>query len=113
MNGKEAAAALDDLKKGVMLTGRLSEVHVKNLKNYPFIFFEELKSVEMSYNIVTDPTVSAPGTGSFVRYKLDVDVEKNLSYMEKRLQALKGSVQTLLWPSVQVIVVDQTERELK
>jgi hypothetical protein len=109
---KNAQDLLKDLNKGVILTGRLSEVHVKNLQNYPFIFFEGVESVEISYNIITDPNQSLPGVGSVVRFKIKMDKEKNQSIMEKRLDALKNSVKHILWPSVSVIVVDENEKEI-
>ncbi|MEM4601887.1 MAG: hypothetical protein QW808_03195 [Desulfurococcaceae archaeon] len=92
---------LEDLKKGVILSGRLSELHYNNLKMYPFIFFDGLKKCEMILNINTDPNTSAP---SVISYILFFNKKKRNDNMKVRCDALKQSVKTLLWDDVQVEV---------
>jgi len=105
---------LKDLKKGAILTGRLSEVHVKTLQSAPFVFFDGLIEVKVSYNLVFDSAAEVPGIGSTVKFTLDFGSPYEPDqYHEQRLNALIATVHTLLWPEVEVIVVDQEGNVLK
>ncbi len=105
---------LSDLKKGAILTGRLSEAHVKTLKTAPFVFFDGLKEVSVSYNLVTSGEATVPGLGSTIKFTLNfVDKYEPDQHHEKRYQALVGTVHTILWPEVEVIVVDSDGNNLK
>jgi hypothetical protein len=105
---------LKDLKTGAILTGRLSEVHVKTLQTAPFIFFDDLAEVSVSYNLVTDSEALVVGLGSKVKFTLTFKEKyKPDKHHEKRLQALIGTVHTILWPEVEVIVVDSDGDNLK
>jgi hypothetical protein len=105
---------LKDLKKGAILTGRLSEVHVKTLQSAPFVFFDGLLEVQVSYNLVVDGAAEVPGLGSTVKFTLDFGSKYEPDqYHEQRLNALIATVHTILWPGVEVIVVDQEGNNLK
>jgi hypothetical protein len=105
---------LKDLKTGAILTGRLSEVHAKTLQVAPFIFFDDLAEVSVSYNLVTNPEALVPGLGSTVKFTLNFrEKYKPDQHHEKRLQALVGTVHTILWPEVEVIVVDSDGNNFK
>jgi hypothetical protein len=105
---------LKDLKTGAILSGRLSEMHVKTLQTAPFIFFDDIAEVSVSYNLVTTPEASVPGLGSMVKFTLSFKEKyKPDQYHEKRLQALIGTVHTILWPEVEVIVVDSDGNNFK
>ena len=105
---------LKDLKRGAILTGRLSEVHIKTLQSSPFVFFDGLLEVKVSYNLVTDGSAEVPGLGSTVKFTLDFGSKYEPDqYHEKRLNALFATVHTILWPEVEVVVVDQDGNNLK
>lgn len=105
---------LKDLKRGAILTGRLSDVHVKTLQSAPFIFFDGISEVKISYNLITDPSAQIPGLGSTVKFSLDFGSKYEPDeHHEKRLNALFATVHTILWPEVEVMVVDQNGNNLK
>ena len=105
---------LKDLKKGAILTGRLSETHVKTLQTAPFIFFDGLVEVKISYNLVTDSKGLVSGLGSTVKFTLDFGSKYEPDqYHKKRIQALVGTVHTILWPEVEIAIVDQDGNNLK
>lgn len=104
---------LNDLKKGAILTGRLSEVHAKTLQSSPFVFFDDLKKVEVSYNLVTDHEASEPGLGTKVSFKLTFEGDwKSQEHLPKRVEALLNTVKTILWPSVEISIFDDKGRSL-
>jgi len=97
---------LEDLKKGVLLTGRLSEVHEKTFRMIPFIFFDEVSKVEISYDIVTDSNGSMPGLGSKIVFTISFKDGYDPDLLDKRVGALRNTVKTTLWSEVEVKVFD-------
>lgn len=112
MSVEETGKVLQDLKKIVMLTGQLSEVHVSTLKNSPFIFFDGLKKLELSYDIKVGDTAGMPGMGSKVAFVLHLDKSTPNDFMEKRVSALKKTVHAILWPEVMVSITDENGKDL-
>lgn len=105
---------LKDLKLGAILSGRLSETHVKTLQAAPFIFFDNLAEVSISYNLVTNSEASVPGLGSVVKFTmLFQETYKPDAYHDKRVEALVGTVKTLLWPDIDIVIVDSDGKNLK
>lgn len=103
---------LEDLKRGVILTGRLSEVHVKTLKTAPFIFFDELEKVELSYDINTDPAAAVPGVGSKVIYTLHFLNDFENGMLNERVSALVKTTKHMLWPDMSVLVLGKNGKKL-
>lgn len=102
---------LEDLKKTAILTGRLSDVHEKTLKHAPFIFFDELSKVEISHDITTDSAGGMP-MSSRVIFTLSFKEGYEPDLVNQRVQALKNTVHTILWPEVVVSVFDQKGKSL-
>lgn len=111
-----------DMAKLSVLTDRLSEMQVKNLKMYPFVFFEGVERAEINYDLHNDMAVSekvaqdkdknfqldykieAPSTGHLrVSYFLTLDERLN-GMIEKRYSAIEQAVRTLLWKQIRVEV---------
>ena len=103
---------LEDLKRGIILTGRLSEVHIKTLKTAPFIFFDEVEKVEMSYDINTDPAAAVPGVGSKVIYTLHFLNDFENTMMKERVSALVKTTKHMLWPEMSVLVLDKNGKKI-
>jgi hypothetical protein len=103
---------LNDLKRGILLTGRLSEVHVKTLQAVPFIFFDEVGSVSISYDISTDTSGAMPGLGSKIAFVISFKGDYQPDLLKDRVAALKNTVKTILWPEVKVIVEDSKGKNL-
>lgn len=86
---------LKDLTSLGLFMGRVSEVHITNLKFFPFIFFNDLKEVKLDYDIGTnreDP--------SFTSYDLCISAEND--NLDKRYLALESSVRALFWKEMKV-----------
>ncbi len=104
----------DDIKeqvKGmaalVISSNRLSEFHEKNLKMYPFIFFERIDNVKIDYDLSvrhdvdidskSNITVKKPLHHCFIAYHLTLNEDANKSNLQRRFETLENSVKTLLW----------------
>jgi hypothetical protein len=97
--------ALDDMRKITIMTGTLSEVHVKNMNMYPFVFFDNVKSVRIEYDIDVKSSENSQSNNSYVVYHLKTKGgKKSITNLDKRLEALKNSISTLLWSGIKVSV---------
>jgi len=86
-----------------LFSGRISEVHMENLKQFPFIFFNGLKEVKLEHDIST--TKEAP---SIISYDLTLDGENDQP--EKRYTALESAVRSIFWKEIIVkISIDGKE----
>lgn len=91
-----AAEILNEHRKLMMITGKFSDFQIKNLETYPQIVFDNIKKIELEYDIQT-----TKGAG-FVKYK--VRLKKPQDNLEKRIDDLKSWVRHLLFKEVEVIV---------
>lgn len=104
---------LSDIKKGAILTGRLSEVHVKTLQTAPFIFFDNLKEVRITYDLAPEADAAVPGLGSRVSFKLFfLEDQTQSDNLEKRTSALVKTAKNIMWESTEVTIFDQSGRDL-
>jgi hypothetical protein len=82
---------LKDLLQGTIMTGQISEVHIKNLKAYPFIFLAGVEEVEISYDISTMSESLGKSKISFAVKFRDGFTEKqpeNCEYLKKAVRIL-------------------------
>jgi hypothetical protein len=91
---------LEELKKGMILSGRLSEIHIHNLKQYPFIAFDGLDSFEMSYNL---EQLANNEDGAYLEYILKFK-KTTPKGIEEKAKILSAMVKVLLWNNVEVRV---------
>lgn len=88
-----------------VLSNRMGEVQEKNLKMFPLVFFESVKSARIQYDLShkksaeDEPVIS----NTFVRYHLDVDESKN-DRLDLRFKYLEESVKNLFWRDITVEV---------
>lgn len=87
--------SIQDLNKLVMFSGRLSEVHIKNMKSFPWIFFNDLKEFKLDYSIGTKR-----GETSLVVYDLSIDTD--VDNLDKRAKALESAVRSLFWKETSI-----------
>lgn len=92
-----AEQSIADLTKLGLFFGRISEVHMENLKAFPFIFFNDVLKATMDYEIATkkdqDSTIS-----------YDVHVSKENDHLEHRYKAIETAVRDLFWKEMKVRV---------
>lgn len=103
-----------EMAKLSVLTDKITDVHEKNMKMYPFVFFEGLTRAEVAYNLSNDGTFitekeSDIGVGAQktqhmrVIYRLTLDERLN-GNLPKRFQALEDSIRNLFWKQITVEV---------
>lgn len=108
-----------EMAKLAMFANRLSDVQLNNLKMYPFIFFEGVKSVKLDYNLDQTRNVdSVPNTENLeIDYKIshtknvhsviyDLQIANTeQTYLDKRVRALTNAVHDLLWKDIKVTIL--------
>ena len=105
---------LKDMAQISMVTGRISTIQEKNLKLYPFIFFDGVLEVEISYDL--SPIKSAENgsdlvaTKSFVTFDIKTD-RREIQDLDRRCTAIDRAVATLLWSGIIVEVVIDGDRK--
>lgn len=111
-----------EMAKLSVLTDKINEVQIINLKRYPFVFFEGVQTAEISYDLHNnmgvsdkltqdkdknnqlDYTFEKPETRHLrVSYHLTLDERLN-GQIEKRFAAIEQAVRTLFWKQVKVEV---------
>jgi hypothetical protein len=91
-----AEQSIADLTKLGLFFGRISEVHIKNLKAFPFIFFNGVsKTSNMDYDIATKKDQD-----STISYNLDMTEEND--HLDKRYKAIETAVRDLFWKEMKV-----------
>lgn len=83
---------LGDLTKLMLFFGKVSEVHLKNLQSFPFIYFNGLTEAKLDYSIATTDKNEAT---TFI-YDLSLSLESN-DMLDKRYKALESAVRGLFW----------------
>ncbi len=105
---------LSEMARLTTLSGRISDVQIKNLQMFPLVFFEDVKECKIDYDlshksdVLEDPDgkliVNAPTRNHYVAYHLILDESVNAENLGKRFSALEQSVRTLFWSDVSVEV---------
>lgn len=104
---------LSEMARLTTLSGRISDVQIRNLKMFPLVFFEQVQEVRVAYDLghksdVLEDTagnlvINAPTRNNYVAYYLILDESKNED-LDKRYLALEKSVRTLFWTDLSVEV---------
>jgi hypothetical protein len=87
-----------------MLSNRISEIQEKNLKHYPFVFFNDVKSVKIEYNLSRWDNEQSNGLERHVTYSLELD-ETNQAHLDKRFFCIEEATRVLFWSDLKVRVV--------
>ena len=106
----DTANIVKDMAKLVLVSGKISDVHVKNLQMYPLIYFDGVKEATIDYDLShkadalvdreNNLTVSAPYRNNFITYHITLHEGAKNDKIEKRFAALEASVRTLFWKDV-------------
>lgn len=97
---------LKEMAQLSILANRISEVQEKNLKMYPFVFFDGVSIVSIDYDLGhgVDEKSKEVHHKSLVAYHLTLDEKANERLLEKRLKTLEISVRAILWQDIIVKV---------
>jgi hypothetical protein len=79
----------------VIFSGRLSQVHVENLKAFPFIYFDGVSEAKLEHDISTVKEVP-----SLISYDLTTTGEN--FQLEKRCKALETAIRGLFWKEMKL-----------
>lgn len=109
-----------EMAKLALYSNKINEIQEKNLKMYPFVFFDNIRSVSVDYDFTNRQTWDTeenqetldiaykPGKLDIshhrVTYRLTLgDGPENMD-LDKRFLALQNSVRNLFWKEVRVQV---------
>jgi hypothetical protein len=89
-----------------IFSNRISEKQEKNLKLWPFCFFESVSTVNIEYDLGhgIDEDTKQINHKSTITYYLVLDEEANKHALDKRFAALGTSVRALFWKDIIVKV---------
>lgn len=127
---------IKDMAKLVHLSGRISSFHEKNLKMYPYVFFDGVRGAEIEYDFSHRPSDSGPKespktpdefykeigkaamnmrSDSYVAYRLKIADGVVQPNSDKRYEALEKAVRSLFWNDViiKVYINDKIAYESK
>jgi hypothetical protein len=94
-----------DMAYLTMLSNRLNPIQEKNMKMYPHVFFDGVKSAVITYDLECRPDSSEPKRDTWVKYEIAIDPKTKIDHREKRILALQQAIQTLFWSDVRVDVI--------
>lgn len=97
---------LKEMAQLSLLANRISETQEKNLKLWPFAFFEGVKVVRINYDLghgVNEESKEVHHR-SFVGYYLTLDEKANEPFLDKRFKTLEESVRALFWKDIVIKV---------
>lgn len=94
-----SSPSIQELNKLIMFSGKISEIHVKNLQSFPFIFFNGLVEAKLDYSVSTGNSDSQ----TIFNYDLTIDGEND--NMDKRYKALESAIRNLFWKEAKVKVM--------
>lgn len=100
----EESSIIEEHKKMVIMTGNLSDFQLKNLKTWPFLLFENLESVEITYDftkLVGEQEELAPGTVQFDFYFKE-KTKFNIEEVKKQLSTLSLWTKFMFWKETKI-----------
>lgn len=103
---------LKDLNIGTIITGRISEVHVKNMEQYPFIFLDDVEEFRIDYDIITDATNATPGKKSTVSYTVKFKSGNPPGTLREGAGNLQKALSVLFQTEINLIIRDQNSQVL-
>lgn len=109
-----------EMAKLTLLTNRLNPIQEKNLKIYPLVFFNGVKSAKMDFNLSNDQMIDSiedkkdlEVTYQFnkaetrhlrVSYHLDIDEAADNGSIDARYSAITQAVRNLLFKEIKIQV---------
>jgi hypothetical protein len=95
---------LQDMKKITMLTGEISNIHEKSLLTWPYIVFDNIKNVEIKYDLTKSSKLDLGyNLVEFFIFTSD-DSKQNIDNFEKRCETLKQWTEDMFWSEIKVRV---------
>lgn len=101
---QEKPSIVEEHKKMVIMTGNLSDFHMENLKKWPFILFDELERVDLTYDftkLVAEEEQLSPGTVQY-DFIFKQGTKLNREQTKKRLETLSLWTKFMFWKETEV-----------
>lgn len=108
MSDNKVREEIKEMARLAMFTGRITEFHENNLKRYPFVFLNGVKSAQITYDlgydiIKEDETEASIKRNNYVDYSLIVS-ESAQDHLAVRFKDFEDSVRALFWKEVNLVV---------
>lgn len=102
----ELKKQLKELAQLSLLANRISTIQEKNLKMFPFVYFDGVKEVVIDYDLGhgVDEKTKQVNHKSSVTYRLTMDGLSDNTNLSIRFNALEKSVRELFWKDVRIQV---------
>ncbi len=89
----------------MLFFGRVSEIHLKNLEAFPFIYYNDVTEVKLDYSVET-----RKGEDSVISF--EIYTTKNNDHLLKRFAGLETAVRDLFWKEVKIKVTLLPQNEV-
>ncbi len=84
---------IQELNSLALFSGRLSEIHIKNLESFPFIYFNGVTEAKIDYDVA-----QLKDKESCIHYNLTLNQEND--HLDKRFLGLENALKALFWKEV-------------
>lgn len=103
---KNTTAILDDMRKITILTGEISSVHEQSLTKWPYIVFDNVKDVEIKYDLSKQAQEDLKGNSVDFYITLPTEMEdtSNIEGFDFRCKTLTLWVADMFWTDIKVSV---------
>lgn len=104
MSDSDIKQQIREMATLTILSNRINPIQEKNLKMYPLVFFDGVKSVRIEYDLQHKKTTNDEPVinSSLISYYLEIDGHN--SHLDSRFDALEKSVRNLFWNDLSVEV---------
>jgi len=98
---------LQEMAQLSLLANRISEVQEKNMKSYPFVFFEQVGLASIDYDLGHGFNEKAKQLehNSYITYDLELNEAANAKNLDKRFAALEAALRAVFWKDIKVKVL--------
>lgn len=105
-DNKETIETIREMAKLSVLSNKINPIQEKNMKMFPLVFFNGVKSVTIDYDLsykktVDDEPVSAKPS---VSYSIDLDETQANDFLDRRFEALETSIRNLFFKDTSIEV---------
>jgi hypothetical protein len=101
-----------ELAMGSIMTGQISEIHLSNMRIYPFVFLDNITEAHISYDIITDSSNNIPGKRSTVSYAVSFVDGKIPETLRSGFDNLKKALSVLFSQDVVLILRNDQGQDL-
>lgn len=132
MSDSESEQKIREMARLSLMNNMINPIQEKNIKFFPFVFFNGVKSVNIDYDFSTiQPSIEAEEnlkeleisykigkleTKHFrVSYRLTIDKDSDNILIENRFLALENSIRNLFWKEtkVEIFINDELKYQSK